>query len=66
MADQAFSNAKAAGDLQSQVDALVFRALERNTGSVGQASAACTSVTAVNPEIAALKQHQVSTPVKCA
>jgi hypothetical protein len=60
VADQAFTNAKAAGDLQSQIDALVFRALERNTGAVGQASNACTSVTATNPEIAAIQQHQVS------
>lgn len=58
VADQAFTNAKAAGDLQSQLDALVFRALERNTGAVGQASNACTSVTATNPEIAAIQQHQ--------
>lgn len=40
------------------VDALVFRALERNSGAVGTASANCTSITAVNPEIAALSQHQ--------
>ena len=39
-------------------DALVYRALERNTGSVGLASKPCTSITAVNPEIAALQQHQ--------
>jgi hypothetical protein len=39
-------------------NALIFRALERNTGSVGLASVACTSITAVNPEIAALQQHQ--------
>jgi hypothetical protein len=38
--------------------ALVFRALERNTGKVGLASAPCTSVKAVNPEIAAISQHQ--------
>lgn len=38
--------------------ALVYRTLERNTGSVGTASAQCTSVKAVNPEIAALQQHQ--------
>ncbi|EOA84832.1 uncharacterized protein SETTUDRAFT_163650 [Exserohilum turcica Et28A] len=39
-------------------NALIFRALERNTGSVGLASAACKSIKAVNPEIAALQQHQ--------
>ena len=38
--------------------ALIFRALERNSGSVGGASPNCTSATAVNPEIAALAQHQ--------
>jgi hypothetical protein len=37
---------------------LIYRALERNTGQVGLASAACTSITAVNPEIAAISQHQ--------
>jgi hypothetical protein len=35
-----------------------YRALERNTGAVGQASVACTSITPVNPEIAAISQHQ--------
>jgi hypothetical protein len=38
-------------------NALIFRAVERNTGKVGQASATCTQ-TASNPEIAALSQHQ--------
>ncbi|KDQ25824.1 hypothetical protein PLEOSDRAFT_1066864 [Pleurotus ostreatus PC15] len=57
-ADQAFTNAKAAGDIQGQVDALIFRALERNSGSVGAVTAPCTSITAVNPEIAAISQHQ--------
>ncbi|KAJ7601133.1 hypothetical protein C8J56DRAFT_880662 [Mycena floridula] len=57
-ADQAFTNAKAAGDVQGQVDALIFRALERNSGTVGGVTAQCTSVTAVNPEIAAIQQHQ--------
>ncbi|KIO33028.1 hypothetical protein M407DRAFT_4239 [Tulasnella calospora MUT 4182] len=57
-ADQAFTNAKAAGDVQGQVDALIFRALERNTGKVGLASVACTAIKATNPEIAAISQHQ--------
>lgn len=57
-ADQAFTNAKAASDIAGQVAALQFRALERNTGSVGLASVACTAITAVNPEIAAIAQHQ--------
>ncbi|KAG8978019.1 hypothetical protein FRB90_008591, partial [Tulasnella sp. 427] len=57
-ADQAFTNAKAAGDVQGMVDALIFRALERNTGKVGLASVACTKIKAVNPEIAAISQHQ--------
>lgn len=57
-ADQAFTNAKAANDVDGMVGALIYRALERNTGSVGLASAACTSFTPVNAEIAALSQHQ--------
>jgi hypothetical protein len=36
----------------------VYRALERNTGKVGLASVACTAIKAVNPEIAAISQHQ--------
>ncbi|KAI2618763.1 hypothetical protein GGR54DRAFT_141935 [Hypoxylon sp. NC1633] len=58
VADQAFTNAKGANDVEGMTNALIFRALERNTGSVGLASALCTSETAVNPEIAALQQHQ--------
>ncbi|CBY02317.1 hypothetical protein IAQ61_006902 [Plenodomus lingam] len=57
-ADQAFTNAKAAGDVDGMTNALIYRALERNTGSVGLASVPCTSIEAVNPEIAALQQHQ--------
>ena len=57
VADQAFSNAKEAGDLDGQAQAILFRALERNTGSVGLASVLCTDK-AVNPEIAAITQHQ--------
>ncbi|KAH6696755.1 hypothetical protein DL95DRAFT_189434 [Leptodontidium sp. 2 PMI_412] len=56
-ADRAFTNAKAAGDVQAQVDALIFAALERNTGAVGQKSVLCTDA-AVNAEIQALTQHQ--------
>ncbi|KAL2070216.1 hypothetical protein VTL71DRAFT_13242 [Oculimacula yallundae] len=56
-ADRAFTNAKAAGDVQAQVDALIFAAIERNTGSVGLKSVLCTDA-AVNPEIDALTQHQ--------
>ncbi|KAJ7254392.1 hypothetical protein B0H12DRAFT_975060, partial [Mycena haematopus] len=57
-ADQAFTNAKAAGDVQGQVTALIYRALERNSGTVGGTTTACTSIKAVNPEIAAIQQHQ--------
>jgi hypothetical protein len=57
-ADQAFTNAKAAGDVNGMTAALIYRALERNTGSVGLASVPCASIKAVNPEIAALQQHQ--------
>ncbi|XXG94329.1 hypothetical protein Hte_000583 [Hypoxylon texense] len=58
VADQAFTNAKEANDVDGMANALIFRALERNTGSVGLASALCESETAKNPEIAALQQHQ--------
>ncbi|KAK5062726.1 hypothetical protein LTR84_004800 [Exophiala bonariae] len=57
-ADQAFTNAKAADDLDGQIASLIYRALERNTGAVGQASVLCTSIKAKNPEIAAITQHQ--------
>lgn len=57
VADQAFTNAKAAGDVDGQANAILFRALERNTGAVGQASVLCNQ-TAQNAEIAAITQHQ--------
>lgn len=57
-ADQAFTNAKAASDVAGMTAALTYRALERNTGKVGLASQACTSIKATNPEIAAISQHQ--------
>ncbi|KAJ8080663.1 hypothetical protein AAF712_008368 [Marasmius tenuissimus] len=58
MADRAFTNAKEAGDVDGQVQALIYRALERNSLSVGGTTDKCTSVQAVNPEIAAIQQHQ--------
>ncbi|EPE06325.1 hypothetical protein F503_02453 [Ophiostoma piceae UAMH 11346] len=57
IADQVFTNAKAASDVTGMANAIIFRALERNTGSVGLASVLCNQ-TAVNPEIAAITQHQ--------
>ena len=56
-ADQAFSNAKEANDIAGMTTALIFAALERNTGSVGLKSVLCNE-TAVNPEIAAIPVHQ--------
>ncbi|SPJ75939.1 related to cell wall mannoprotein [Fusarium torulosum] len=56
-ADQAFTNAKAIGDLRGMAGSLLFQAIERNTAGVGVASKLCTDK-AVNPEIAALTQHQ--------
>jgi hypothetical protein len=56
-ADQAFTNAKAAGDIPGMAGALMYRGIERNTGKVGLASVLCTE-TAVNPEIQAISQHQ--------
>lgn len=61
-ADRAFTNAKAAKDVAGMTAALQYRALERNTAKVGLKSAPCASIKAVNPEIAALKQHQVRLP----
>ncbi|KAJ3814663.1 hypothetical protein F5876DRAFT_32392 [Lentinula aff. lateritia] len=58
LADLAFTNAKAASNVTLMTAALIYRALERNTGSVGLASVACNSTTAVNSEIAAISQHQ--------
>ncbi|PCH38024.1 hypothetical protein WOLCODRAFT_135997 [Wolfiporia cocos MD-104 SS10] len=56
-ADQAFTNAKAAGNVTGMAFSLIYRAIERNTGAVGLASVICNE-TATNPEIAALTQHQ--------
>src|SRR5690606_37872255 len=56
-ADQAFTNAKAISDVRGMAAALVFQAIERNTGLVGLASVLCDEE-AVNPEIAAFPQHQ--------
>ncbi|ESK94955.1 hypothetical protein Moror_13960 [Moniliophthora roreri MCA 2997] len=58
LADRAFTNAKEAGDLEGQIDALIYRALERNSGQVGGTTEPCTTIQAVNPEIAAIQQHQ--------
>ncbi|KAJ7713365.1 hypothetical protein B0H14DRAFT_3099092 [Mycena olivaceomarginata] len=57
-ADQAFTNAKTAGDVDGQVSALIYRALERNSGTVVGTTTPCTTLQAVNPEIAAIQQHQ--------
>lgn len=40
------------------VNALIFRALERNTLGVGLRSEACTGFNFANPEVAAVQQHQ--------
>lgn len=56
-ADSAFTAAKEAGDIDGMTNALIFRALERNTGAVGLKSVICNE-TAINPEIDAISQHQ--------
>lgn len=56
-ADQAFTNAKAVGDIRGMAGALMFQAIERNTGGVGVASVLCDEPT-VNPEVGALISHQ--------
>lgn len=58
IADRAFTNAKAANDVDGMTSALVYRALERNTGSVGLKSNACTTFTPTNQELVGLEQHQ--------
>ena len=64
-ADQAFTNAKAAGSVDLMAAALQFRALERNTGSVGLASVLwwVTSGRPVNTSLQAYFQH--SDPGQC-
>lgn len=57
IADQAFSNGKAIKDLRLMAGALLYQALEVNTGRVGLASAQCTEQ-AINPQVAAITQHQ--------
>jgi len=57
IADQALTNAKAAGDLDLATNAILFRALERNTLTVGGTSALCNE-TPVNAELANIQQHQ--------
>jgi len=58
VADVAFTNAKKFSDLDGMVASLIYRTLERNTNGVGIKSSLCTSMRSVNPEIAALEQHQ--------
>ncbi len=57
VADQVFSNSLADNDVNGQANAIIYRALERNTGSVGLASNLCNE-TAKNAAIAAISQHQ--------
>lgn len=57
-ADRAFTNAKNLNDVAAMTAALQYRTLERNTNQVGTRSPNCTSFKPVNPEIAALSQHQ--------
>ncbi|KAK3987203.1 hypothetical protein QBC44DRAFT_128204 [Cladorrhinum sp. PSN332] len=57
IADQALTNAKAAGDLDLAAEAILFRALEKNTLSVGEASPLCNE-TPVNVELVNIQQHQ--------
>ncbi|KAI4260320.1 MAG: hypothetical protein L6R42_004106 [Xanthoria sp. 1 TBL-2021] len=65
-ADQAFTNAKAAGVVDSMTNASIYSSLERNTGKVGLASVLCTAIKATNPEIAAISQHQDSASPRAA
>jgi hypothetical protein len=56
-ADQAFTNAKAIGDVRGMAGALVYQAIERNTGKIGLESVLCNEKP-VNAEIGQLTQHQ--------
>lgn len=58
-ADQAFTNARAAGDVDGMTGTLIYAAPERNMGKSGLPSVACTAIKAKSPEIAAISQHQV-------
>ncbi|KAL8867740.1 MAG: hypothetical protein Q9198_008408, partial [Flavoplaca austrocitrina] len=58
-ADQAFTNAKAARDVDGMANALIYAALETNIDKVELASILCTATDATNPEIAAISQNQV-------
>ncbi|PLW36533.1 hypothetical protein PCASD_06457 [Puccinia coronata f. sp. avenae] len=58
VADQAFKNAKAAGNKAGQEAAIIFASLEKNTKNVGVASPPCASKKMENPEIERLIQHQ--------
>ncbi|WAR52672.1 hypothetical protein PtB15_2B96 [Puccinia triticina] len=58
VADQAFTNAKKAGNKEGQEAAIIFASVEKNTKTVGVASVPCKSKKMVNPEIERLIQHQ--------
>lgn len=57
LADQTFTTAKSAGDVAGRAAAVMYHSLERNITPVGGASELCDEG-AVNPEIAAITQHQ--------
>lgn len=57
LADAAMTIAKSRGDKKLMGDAILFRAIERNTPAVGQASKLCDHVP-VNRELENVLQHQ--------
>ena len=59
VADQAFKNAKKAGNKAGQEAAIIFASVEKNTKTVGVASPPCKSKKMDSPEIERLIQHQV-------
>lgn len=58
IADRALTNALAADDIDAATDAMIYRALERNSGSVGAMSTPCTSFTPTNAALGNFEQHQ--------
>ncbi|KAJ3111280.1 hypothetical protein HDU96_005815 [Phlyctochytrium bullatum] len=59
IADECIANAKRTGNDKADIAVCIqFRALERNSGGVGNKSNLCTKATPKNPEIANLLQHQ--------
>ncbi|OLL25730.1 hypothetical protein NEOLI_003066 [Neolecta irregularis DAH-3] len=58
IADQAFTNCQKIKDIEGMAAALVYQALERNTGIAGLSSIVCTAVKPLNSQIESIPRHQ--------